>query len=242
MLALTQLALAADKVDADPAKVEAGVAAIEAAEDKAAVDAALAAAIADLEPEVVACPSEKFADVPVKGNWAHEGIDYCIANDYMNGVSDTAFSPNSTVTRAQLVTILYRVAGEPEVTTSGTFSDVAAGLWYSDAIEWAAAEGVVLGVGEGKFSPNGEITREQIATILYRYTGEPEVEGDLKTFPDEAKVSDYAYDALIWATKAGLITGIESKGVTRLAPQENATRAQIAAIIMRWQGGSYKCD
>ena len=139
------------------------------------------------------------------------------------------------------VTILYRIAGKPEVEFKGSFTDVKAGEWYSDAIEWAAQNDIVNGIGNGEFDLMGEITREQIAAILYRYAGEPEVEGDLKAFPDEAKVSAYAYAALLWATGEELITGIESGSVTNLAPKDNATRAQIAAIIMRFMEGSYDC-
>ncbi|MBR4132486.1 MAG: S-layer homology domain-containing protein, partial [Oscillospiraceae bacterium] len=180
------------------------------------------------------CPSRKFVDAPEQDNWAHAGIDYCVANGLMKGISDTVFSPAGSVTRAQLVTILYRLAGEPAVAYKGTFSDVADGLWYSDAIEWAAANGIVNGVGEGKFNPDGKITREQIAAILYRYSGSPKVEGSLAGFPDAASVSDYAVDAMIWATSTGLINGIGQGDVTILSPKTDASRAQIASIIMRY--------
>ena len=159
----------------------------------------------------------------------------------MNGTSANVFTPAGTVTRAQLVTILYRVAGEPETEFKATFSDVADGLWYSDAIEWAAANEVVNGVGEGKFNPMGAITREQIAAILYRYSKAAKVEGELKAFPDGDTASTYAIDALVWAVDEGLITGIKSGDVTKLAPKDNATRAQIAAIIMRFLEGSFWC-
>lgn len=180
------------------------------------------------------CPSRKFTDAPKPDNWAHAGIDYCIENNLMNGMSDTIFSPNGTVTRAQLVTILYRVANEPEVVSSGTFTDVPNGMWYSNSIEWAAANNIVNGVSKNRFNPMGNITREQIATILYRYAGNPAVSGNLSAFPDKDMVHDYAIDALIWATEEELINGIKSNDVTKLAPQSNATRAQIAAIIMRF--------
>ena len=155
----------------------------------------------------------------------------------MKGVSGTVFSPADSVTRAQLVTILYRLAGEPDAAFKGTFSDVAEGLWYSDAIEWAAANGVVNGVGNGKFDPNGEITREQIAAILYRCSGSPNAEGSLASFPDYANVSEYAVDAMVWATGTGLINGIAGDGTTILSPKTNASRAQIASIIMRFAEG-----
>ena len=181
-----------------------------------------------------ACPSGGFIDVPVSDHWAHDGIDYCVKNDLMNGIDEMLFQPDGTVSRAQLVTILYRVAGSPETEFKGTFTDVPDGQWYSKAIEWAVADGVVNGIGDGKFGPDRSITREQIATILYRYEKEPAVTGNLDKFPDQGKVSTFAENAMIWATREGHINGISTGSVTTLAPQDNATRAQIAAIIMRY--------
>ena len=180
------------------------------------------------------CPSKGFSDVPPEGNWAHAGIDFMVKNGYMNGVGGDKFSPEGIVTRAQLVTILYRFSGSPETAFKGTFTDVRDGQWYSLPIEWAAANGIVNGVGEGRFNPEGRITREQIAAILYRYSGSPKTEGGLTAFPDAGKVSAYAVDALVWATQNKLINGIASGDVTNLAPGNNATRAQIAAIIWRY--------
>ena len=182
----------------------------------------------------ILCPSAEFTDRPAPDNWAHAGIDYCVEKGLMNGVGEGRFDPDGTVSRAQLVTILYRVADQPTVTTHGTFSDVPAGMWYSDAIEWAAANGIVNGVGDGKFDPTSSITREQIAAILYRYEGSPKADGTLDTFPDRETVHSFAADALVWATGEGLITGIRSGDVTKLAPGDFASRAQIAAIIMRF--------
>ena len=156
------------------------------------------------------------------------------ANGLMNGFSESLFAPDVATTRAQFATILYRAAGEPAVTYKGTFSDVPDGTWYSKAVEWAAANGYVKGVGGGRFSPDGKITREQIAAILYRYSGSPKVEGSLAGFPDAASVSDYAVDAMIWATSTGLINGIGQGDVTILSPKTDASRAQIASIIMRY--------
>ena len=180
------------------------------------------------------CPSAAFSDVPPEGNWAHEGIDFMVKNEYMNGVGGGKFAPEGIVTRAQLVTILYRLDGSPETTFKNTFSDVADGKWYSLPIEWAAANAIVNGVGEGRFNPDGKITREQIAAILYRYSGSPKAEGDLNAFPDASSASNYARDALIWATQRELINGIASGSVKNLAPRNNATRAQIAAIVSRF--------
>ena len=136
---------------------------------------------------------------------------------------------------AQLVTILYRIAGEPESTATNPFADVADGQWYTNAVIWAAENGIVKGVNTTTFAPNDQITREQIATILFRYAKAEKVEGKLAGFPDAEKVSDYAADAMAWAVEQGLINGIsESDGKTYLAPQETATRAQIAVILMRY--------
>ena len=192
-----------------------------------------------VEPK--ACPSEAFPDAPAKGNWAHEGIDYCIANEYMNGTGNGLFSPDGDVTRAQLVTILYRIEGEPETAFKGTFADVEDGLWYSKAIEWAAAGGIVNGVGEGRFDPTGVITREQIATIFFRYAKAAEGEGSIESFPDCSDAHEFAVPALGWATQKGIINGVSTEGVTYLKPLANASRAQIASIIMRYLEGEYKC-
>ncbi len=179
------------------------------------------------------CPAKAFTDAPKAGNWAHAGIDYCIENNLMNGVSETIFRPNGTVTRGQLVTILYRIAGQPAFTAENSFTDVKPGKFYTNAVIWAAENEIVNGYAGNIFKPDAEISREQIATILYRYAGSPAVTGTLD-FPDANKVGGYAVNALIWATQEGLINGISSNNVTTLSPKANATRAQIAAIIMRY--------
>ncbi len=180
------------------------------------------------------CPSKNFVDVPDETSWAHAGIDYCVENKLMIGYSDTEFAPFESTTRAQLVMILYRLAGEPETQFSSIFSDVKAGQWFADAVIWAASNGIVNGVGRGKFDPNGTITREQIATILYRYAGSPAVEGSLASFSDGAAVSTWAEDAMVWAVANDIINGNSTEGVVILDPQGDATRAQIAAIIARY--------
>ncbi len=192
----------------------------------------------DKDPDYVcaggeACPSKLFTDAPKAGTWAHAGIDYCVETGLMKGVSDGIFNPNGTVTRGQLVTILYRIAGEPAFTTDKQFSDVADGRYYTKAVLWAAENSIVTGYSDGTFLPNREISREQIAAILYRYEGSPEVKGKLD-FPDAAKAGSYAENALIWATQEGLITGVKTNGVTLLNPKASAPRAQIATIIMRY--------
>ena len=182
------------------------------------------------------CPSYKFKDVKA-GDWYHEAIDYAVKNGLFNGMSDTAFEPNTPMTRGMLVTVLWRYEGQPEE-GKNIFSDVGGGLWYTDAVAWAASKGIVTGVGEGKFDPNGKITREQMAAILYRYSKSKGYDtgaaGNLNAFPDAAKVSNWAKEAYSWAVAEGLITGNKINGVTMLDPQGNATRAQVATILMRF--------
>lgn len=217
----------------DYAKViEDAKAAIEAAKTPEEVDEILAAAREALK--TAGCPSTNFTDVEENG-WYHTGVDFMVRNGFMNGVADDAFDVDGNLTRAQLVTILYRIAGEPESTATNPFADVADGQWYTNAVIWAAENGIVKGVNTTTFAPNDQITREQIATILFRYAKAEKAEEKLAGFPDAEKVSDYAADAMAWAVEQGLINGIsESDGKTYLAPQETATRAQIAVILMRY--------
>ena len=217
----------------DYAKViEDAKAAIEAAKTPEEVTAVLNAAREALK--TAGCPSTNFTDVEENG-WYHTGVDFMVKNGFMNGVADDAFDVDGNLTRAQLVTILYRIAGEPESTATNPFADVADGQWYTNAVIWAAENGIVKGVNTTTFAPNDQITREQIATILFRYAKAEKVEGKLAGFPDAGEVSDYAADAMAWAVEQGLINGIsESDGKTYLAPQETATRSQIAVILMRY--------
>ncbi len=182
------------------------------------------------------CPSRDFSDVPPYGDWAHPGIDYCIKKGLMNGVSATLFDPEGVMTRAMLVTVLWRYAGEPGSDASVPFKDLTED-WYRDAVLWAFEESVIMGTSGTTFSPDDPLTREQIATILFRYTGgfEKGPDGaDLSGFPDHSKISDYAKDAMSWANAAGLINGVGTAGGTILDPLGNATRAQVAAILCRY--------
>jgi len=181
------------------------------------------------------CPAEKFSDVDTK-QWYHEGVCYVIRNGLMNGKSETIFAPNANLTRAELVTVLYRMAGEPSVEDlEHPFADVADDTWYTDAVIWAYNAEVVKGISNTAFAPNANITREQIAAILYRYAGAEAVEEDsLKDFVDADKVNAYAVEAMNWAVSVGLINGMDD---ATLAPQGNATRAQIATILMRYCEG-----
>ena len=167
-------------------------------------------------------------------DWFFEAVDYAVQKNLMNGTGSNAFSPNGTTTRGMLVTILYRMEGEPSVTGT-VFSDVPKGQWYTDAVIWANEKGIVNGYGNGTFGPNNTITREQMAVILYRYAqnkGHDITATDsLTAFSDKGKVSGYAVQAMGWAVGSGLITGV-SENV--LSPQSSATRAQMATILMRF--------
>lgn len=182
------------------------------------------------------CPSKAFTDLDAKA-WYHEGVDYALTNGLMNGVGGGKFEPDGQLTRAQLVTVLYRAAGEPDTGKQvNPFTDVADDTWYTKAVIWAANNGIVNGVGKNVFAPDASITREQIATMLYRYAGaEAAKEDKLSAFPDAAKTSDWAKEALNWAVASGLINGVaDANGTANLEPQATATRAQIATILMRW--------
>jgi uncharacterized repeat protein (TIGR02543 family) len=171
-----------------------------------------------------------FTDVN-KNQWYNAAIEYVVSKGIMEGYGNDKFGPNDHLTRAQLAQILYNAAGAPEVTSESPFTDVTAGKWYTAAITWAYENGVVEGYGNGKFGPNDEITREQLATMIWRYAGEVKATTDsLSSFTDAAKVSSYAQDALLWATEKAIVQG--DKNV--LDPKGNATRAQAATMIMRY--------
>ena len=193
------------------------------------------------------CPGYAFRDMPVPADWSHEGLDYCIYRGYVAGTSASTVSPTGVCTRAQLVSILYRMQGEP-TTVKGyelsklraPFNDVPRGQWYTDAIWWAKLTDVVAGTSATTFDPEGEITREQLAVILYNYTqqfapGSIPAAGSLAGFPDAGSVSSWARTEMAWAVGNGLISGTGSGGVAYLSPQGSATRAQVAAILMRFE-------
>lgn len=185
------------------------------------------------------CPGAIFSDMPAVGNWAHVGIDYCVKAGLFNGIAADRFAPDGEMTRAMLVTVLWRMSGSPKAESGNPFTDVAADSWYTDAVVWAAENKIVLGVGGGKFDPDTSVTREQIATILFRYAQTNRVDvadrAELKDFPDSAEASEWAAEALQWAVAAKLVNGSEENGRNYLLPQGAATRAQLAAILMRYE-------
>ena len=186
------------------------------------------------------CPGRGFSDMPAAGNWAHAGIDYCVSHGLMNGVGKGQFDPNGTLTRAMLVTVLYRVQGQPDVSgLENPFEDVPDGMWYTEPIIWAASKQVVNGTSAATFEPDAPITREQIAAILYRYAKEVEgadvsASAALDGFADAASVSAYARTPLGWASALGYIKGSNENGTLLLNPQGNATRAEVTTILMRY--------
>ena len=206
-----------------------------------------ATGVPDTCPGGPTCPGYAFRDMPAPDNWAHAGLDYCIYRGYINGLSATTVDPSGTCTRAQLVCILYRIQGEPKVVEDyeldklrAPFDDVPRGQWYTNAIWWAKLTGIVNGTSATTFDPSGQITREQLATILYRYTAKyaPDATGNaasLAAYPDAGSVSAYARDAMAWAVGNGLISGLPHGKTDYLEPGGSATRAQVATILMRYK-------
>ena len=174
-----------------------------------------------------------FADV-ASGAWYADAVQYVCENGIMNGISETAFGPDRTTTRAMAVTMLYRLEGEPDAAASG-FADVPADAYYADAVAWAQANDIVNGVSETAFAPDDPVTREQMAAVLYRYASykgyDVTAPGGLEAYADAPQISAYAADAMRWANAEGLITGVTG---TTLNPRGNATRAEVATILMRF--------
>lgn len=192
----------------------------------------------------------KWTEAPVSGlpfgdvksaDWFYNDVKYVYEKGMMAGTAADVFAPNATTTRAMIVTILYRLEGSPAVTGTNAFVDVPAGQWYTDAVNWAAANQIVKGTSATAFAPNDSITREQMAAILYRYAQykgyDVTKKADLSGYSDNSQVSAYAKDALAWANAAKLINGVTN---TTLAPQGNATRAQVSAILHRFCDGVVK--
>lgn len=191
----------------------------------------------DVVNGVTAIARFPFTDV-VAGTWYYGAAAYAYNNGLFAGMTPTTFAPNATMTRAMLVSVLWRLAGEPAPKAPNTFVDVPDGAWYTDAVTWAAENGVVSGIGGSRFDPSGFVTREQTAEILYNYAHskgyDVSARADLTTFPDAASVSGWAEEALSWANAAGLINGTVRDGQTILDPQGSASRAQVAMILMNY--------
>lgn len=193
-----------------------------------------------------ACPGYAFRDMPAPSIWSHAGLDYCIYHGYIAGTSATTVTPDGECTRAMIVSILYRVQGEPAKVNgyelkklAAPFDDVERGMWYTDAIWWAKLTGVVSGMSPSTFAPDDPITRAQLAVILYNYTKQFAPEsltetGSLTGFPDAGSVPSWARTAMAWAVGNGLISGVGENGVSYLRPEGCATRAQVATILMNY--------
>lgn len=182
--------------------------------------------------------SNQFTDVSGSYKWAANSVDFMYMNDIIKGnntKNPKLFGPGAKMTRAMLVTVLYRAAGEPTVTgITNKFTDNKQGQYYYNAVLWASNMGIVNGATATTFDPNGNVTREQIAAILYRYEGSPTVTGSLSGYPDQAQVSSFAVTAMQWAVSTGIITGVTSGGRTTLSAKGNATRAQVAVMLHRF--------
>ena len=183
-------------------------------------------------------PTEPFVDV-AEGDWFYDAVVYAYQNELMNGVGDNRFAPNSATTRGMLVTILYRLEGEPAVTGEAGFDDVG-DTWYTDAVIWAAANDIVNGIGDNQFGPENTLTREQLVTMLYRYAQnkgyDVTASADLSGYPDAGQIQSWAQDAMTWAVAEGIVEGMDGN----LNPAGHATRAQIATILMRFCEGVAK--
>lgn len=180
-----------------------------------------------------------FVDLKVN-DWSKDGIDYVVSHGYMNGTGNgTTFDQTGTMTRAMIVSVLYRIAGSPAPEGGNPFTDLQADqTWYHNAVVWAYENGIVTGTGATTFSPTGAVTREQMATFISRFAAymgyDVETENDISSFPDFSSVNSWAVKGLAWANDNGIITGAVSGGVTIIAPQGEATREQVATILMRF--------
>lgn len=184
-----------------------------------------------IEPPV---PVVSFVDVP-EGSWYHDAVYYVVERGLFQGTGENTFAPDMTMTRGMMTTVLYRMSDSPEVTYSAVFSDVPDGAWYTTGTVWAGLNGVVNGTGNGKFTPNGELTREQIAQMLYNYANwlglDTSARGDVTGFADTASISAWAADAVSWAVGVGLFQGNTENN---LIPTAAATRAQVATLLQRF--------
>lgn len=186
-------------------------------------------------PVVIGVIRSTVSFTDIGGSWAEDSISYMTGNGYMNGTSSTAFSPDAPMSRAMLAAVLYRIDGQPQVTGIIGFRDVQAGVWYSDAVLWASRNQIISGYDSEQFGMDDNVTREQIAAALYRYAQHKGYDisrkSNLDGFIDAFRISDWAEDAVAWANASGIITG---KTSTTLEPLEQATRAEVAAMLVRF--------
>ncbi len=185
------------------------------------------------------CPMHVFGDLKLI-SWYHDGIHFCIVNGLMNGTSAGTFAPSVTTNRAMVVTILWRLEGRPAVTEPMSFEDVPAGKWYTEAVRWAQANKIVTGYSDKEFGPDDDISREQLATILYRYEqykggGLAEGENVDMDYADMDKVAGWSYEAMCWMKKNGIVTG---KPGNLLDPKGSASRAETATMLFRYSNVS----
>ena len=183
---------------------------------------------------LVECPASRFTDVD-RNEYYHEGIDFVVSRGYMIGMGGAKFQPDTEMSRAMLVTVLYRIAGEPSVKGTAPFRDVEKNSWYTNAVIWAYQNNVTNGVSATEFAPEENVTREQMVAFFARYAKlagvDTTAKGDLKAFADASSVSAYAVPAMTWAVEAGLIKGV---GENKLDPTGNSTRGQVATVIVRY--------
>lgn len=178
----------------------------------------------------VDCPSRAFTDLGGVGTWYHEAVDYALRNGLMDGYGGGLFGPDDDLSRAQLTQILYNKEGKPAVRDKSVFVDVASGVWFTPAVTWASMRDIVVGYGNGLFGPDDPITREQLAAMLWRYAGRPASAEKNLDFADTEEISDYALEAVAWAVEQGIMQG-SGNGI--LDPRGNATRAEVATMLMR---------
>ena len=186
-------------------------------------------------PDPDPTPVLQFTDVPV-GIWYYDAVCYAVEHGLFVGTSDTTFEPSKTMNRAMLATVIYRMSESPETIYNPVFTDVPDGVWYSSAIVWAAENGIVNGMGDGTYKPTGDLTREQIAVLLYNYANwlglDTSARADLSVVPDGNAVSAWAADAMAWAVHVGLFQG-DTQGL--ISPRGSATRAAVAVLLQRFE-------
>ncbi len=189
---------------------------------------------ADLAQEVTTCPSARFTDLDGLFPEAHDAVDYMVANGYMNGMAQTAFGPHVDLNRAMMVTILYRIAGAPDVSGTHTFVDVPDGQFYTEAVLWASGNGITTGLDATHFAPGKSLTRQELVTFLYRFAGvmgyDRTATTDLSAYTDASVVQPYAVEAFRWAVAEGVIKGTTD---TTLEPEATTTRAQVSMMVYR---------